>query len=108
MSRTLKDKPWKYKCPEQQWDYKYYANEDRYWFWYQALKKPGVLTKKKRSYEDYHGMSTPMWWIRVHMNRPQRRASRVWEAEVVKISNLEEVDMLDNPGVSRKPHIYYW
>ena len=56
---------------------------------------------------EYHWMSTPSWWTRLVMNRPQRRAGRIWErnaAHTVK----EELDVLDTPSVSHKPHQYYW
>lgn len=72
------------------------------------LKKPGVKSKKRKEVDtEYHWMSTPSWWTRLCMIKPQRREGSLWEREVVKISptDLEEVD---KPSVSRKPHIYYW
>lgn len=75
---------------------------------YISLEKPGVLIKKpKRTDTETHWMSTPSNWTRIMMNRPQRREGALWETEVLKISvaNLEEVD---KPSVSRKPHVYYW
>lgn len=77
------------------------------------LKKAGVHPKRRRSSAEpsyhypYYLKSTPMWWIHLFMNRPQRRKCRIWEREAIKytISKLEE---LDKPSVSRKPHLYYW
>lgn len=72
------------------------------------LKKAGALPKLRKELDtEDHWMSTPSWWTRLCMTKPQRREGRLWECEVVKISptDLEEVD---KPSVSRKPHIYYW
>ena len=52
-------------------------------------------------------MSTPSWWTRCMMNRPQRRAGSIWELTVTQ-TPIEEIDLLDTPSVSRKPHQYYW
>ena len=71
MSRTYKDRPFKIRFPEDQWDYKYYRVGDRWYFNYLAY--PGVLTKKKKNVDtDWHGMTTPSWFIREFMNQPQR------------------------------------
>lgn len=107
MSRTHKDTPWELRYPEQQWDYKYERNEDAHWYWFCALEKAGVLTKKKRSYNEYHGMPTPMWFIREFMTQPQRTRGKEWEKKIVKVP-LEELIDEHYPDVSRKPHIYYW
>jgi TATA-binding protein-associated factor Taf7 len=107
MSRSYKDTPWKLRYPEQQWDYKYAPNENHRWSWLYALQQPGVLTKKKRSYVEYHGMPTPMWWIREFMTQPQRTRGREWERQIVKYAVEDLVDV-DTPSVSRKPHLYYW
>ena len=105
MSGTFKDKPWKYKYPEKQWDYQY---EDGIDCWFARKQRPGVLSKKKRNSKDYyHGMSTPMWWVREVMNRPQRCKAKAWEHTVVKCS-VDELDAIDTPIASKKPHIYYW
>ena len=107
MSRTHKDRPWKLRYPERDFDYRYERRTDVHWYWYCALERAGVLTKKKRSYVEYHGMSTPMWWIREHMNQPQRTRGREWERKIVKYAVADLVDA-DTPSVSRKPHLYYW
>ena len=106
MSRTYKDTPWKLRYPEQQWDYKYERIEGYRW-WFRYLERPGVLTKKKRSYQEYHGMPTPMWWVREFMNQPQRTRGKEWEKKVINTPVDELVD-LDLPSVGRKPHLYYW
>ena len=107
MSRTHKDVPWKLRYPEQQWDYQYERNVFHHWPWYAALEKAGVLTKKKRHYKEYHGMPTPMWWIREYMTRPQRIRGKEWEKQIVKVPVSGLIDE-DVPNVSRKPHWYFW
>lgn len=115
MSRTHKDKPWKLRFPEQQLDYTHervpyrkWSNEFGYWYnlWCH-IEKPGVKTKKKRNHREYHGMPTPMWWVREFMNRPQRTRGKEWERKVVK-SDVHSIIDLDPPTVSRKPYLYYW
>lgn len=54
--------------------------------------------------EHYHHSSTPSWWTRVTMNRPQRRVGRIWERQVL----LHDLEDTVPPTVSKKPHIYYW
>ena len=107
MSRSYKDVPWKLRYPERDWGYRHYPNENARWPWFSALEKPGVLTKKKRHYEEYHGMSTPMWWVREFMTQPQRTRGKEWERQIVKyrVENLVDAEL---PSVSRKPHHYYW
>lgn len=104
MARTYKDRPSKLRFPEKQWDYRYH--EEHCWGNYRARR--GVLTKKRREVDtEWHWMSTPGWWIRQFMNRPQRRAGHAWEHDIVKWK-IEDIDLSDYPCVSRKPHIYYW
>lgn len=72
------------------------------------LKKPGVKRKKKKNDDTvYHWMSTPGWWIRVRMDRPQRRKSHLWEKQVVQ-AKVEDLEDEDPPIIGRKPHVYYW
>jgi hypothetical protein len=115
MSRTHKDKPWKLRQPESKWDfamervpYQKWSNEFQYWynFWC-YIERPGVKTKKKRSYKQYHGMPTPMWYVHEFMTVPQRAAGRQWEKKIVKVPIGRLIDE-DIPSVSRKPHWYYW
>ena len=107
MSRTYKDRPYKIRYPEEQWDYKYYrcgSWPSRFCF----LEYPGVLTKKKKHVDtENHWMSEPGWFIREFMNQPQRARGKQWEKKIVKVSKDNLIDV-DYPDVSRKPHIYYW
>jgi hypothetical protein len=86
MSNTEKDKPSKFKFPE------YFKDRNK-------TKKP------KEKDTEWHWMSTPSWWTRIMMNRPQRRKGKLWEATVKLEKTLDEVDP---PEVSKKPHKYYW
>lgn len=104
MSRTYKDRPYKIRFPEEQWDYKYYHCSKRFSF----LAYAGVLTKKKKHVDTVnHWMTTPSWFIREFMNQPQRTRGKQWERKIVKCPFEELIDE-DIPNVSRKPHIYYW
>ena len=107
MSRTIKDKHWKLKFPESGWDFDSIKLTDENSYSIRYVKLPGVKTKKKREEDtEWHWISsTPSWWTRLTMNRPQRRAGRVWEHNVLKLTDLEDCDP---PGVGHKPHIYYW
>ena len=116
MSRTYKDKPWKYLEPEltdYHFDYekleleKYSNYSDRWYVSYKYIQRPGMRTKKPRHYYERQWMTTPMWWIRCMMTVPQRRQGRAWEHKVVSM-NITDVDLADTPPNSRKPHIYYW
>lgn len=107
MSRTLKDKNWKLKFPEldPRFDSVKITSDTSYGIRY--IQLPGVKAKKKRELDtDWHWINTtPSWWTRLMMNRPQRRAGRVWEHLVLKQQDLEECDP---PGVGHKPHVYYY
>jgi hypothetical protein len=107
MSRTLKDRNWKFKYPELSWDYDTVRITSDSGFTIRYLKLPGVKTKKRKELDtDWHYLrNSPGWWTRLTMNRPQRRAGHVWEHEVLKQADLEDCDP---PGVGHKPHIYYW
>jgi hypothetical protein len=92
MSRTLKDRPPRVRFPEV---YPFFDGErtkkrkeiDHVWHWLQA---------------------TPSWWTNLFMNRPQRREAQQWEREIQKVQNLEELEDVETPNVSKKPHKYYW
>lgn len=70
-------------------------------FW---LKKAGVRPKKRKKVDtEDNWMTTPGWWVRLTMNRPQRREVHLWERKAL-FSDIEE---LIQP--SRKVgHVYYW
>jgi hypothetical protein len=106
MSRTNKDKNWKLKYPEAQWNFDSFKIFDDGNYRVRYIKLPGVKTKKRKELDcEWHWVSnTPSWWTRLTMNRPQRRAGRVWEQKVL----LEDLEETDPPGVSHKPHHYYW
>jgi hypothetical protein len=102
MSRTYKDKPSKLKYDA--WDKDRERIEDTY-YW---LDLPTTRVKKRKELDtEEHWMSTPAWWTRLMMNRPQRRECKLWERDALK-SSPDSLDDLDKPSISRKPHIYYW
>lgn len=115
MSRTYKDKPYRIRHPrvvdydvieyQKYYNPKYYSDGP---YWYTAklyLKRAGVHQKKpKRVDTEDHWMTTPGWWIRLAMTKPQRRRASMWERKVL----FEDLELCDPPGVSRKPHQYYW
>jgi hypothetical protein len=127
MSRTYKHVKREHTHPEQVWDYgreclpyqtkalEWVYNEEtgryesretkrlvtRYYY----VDKPGVFTKKRKEVDtEWHWMSTPSWWTRLTMNKPQRRKGRVWERKVL----FQELEEVDPPGVGHKPHQYYY
>jgi hypothetical protein len=129
MSRTYKTQPNRLKYK------KYFDDDGYYWVNYTRvyvsyytkeeregpaqfrLKKAGHFPKLKRFEPEWKWwQTTPSWWIRTYMQKPQRRAGSMWEREVVKTFNqsvheydkYDNVEQLDTPSVSRKPHIYYW
>lgn len=122
MSRTYKDKPIKFRFPES-YDWSWGTEKVPYTYTYQPwgtgepvdvvryhyLQKPGVKTKKKREVDsEWHWMgSTPSWWTRVTMNRPQRREAHLWEHDVARMP-IDELEEADKPNVSHKPHVYYY
>lgn len=71
------------------------------------VERPGVMPKKPRHIDTTWNWlgSTPSSWTRMMMNRPMRHRGRGWEKRVLRESDLENTDP---PGVSRKPHHYYW
>lgn len=126
MSRTYKDKKWELRHPEDAIHYGMhrvpytttikYFNPDEGRFEdtgvevtrYRYLPTKGAKTKK-RKHEDtsWHWMSTPSWWTRMMMNRPQRREAHLWEQEASH-TPIEDLEELDKPNTSHKPHKYYW
>lgn len=84
MSRTYKDRPSSIRFPSEE-----------------------NSKKKKRIDSVWHWMSTPSWWTRMMMNRPQRMKGRHWENRIVK-EDVAEIDLIVSPDVNRKPHQYYW
>ena len=102
MSRTLKDRPSRVK--HEPWDRDLVRVPGSYYF----MKLPTTKTKKRKEVDtEEHWMSTPSWWIRLMMNKPQRRGGSLWERRAV-LTDLEGLLDLDTPDVSRKPHVYFW
>lgn len=126
MSRTHKDLPYKIKYPHDRWtDRVRIEGTTEHGHYYIDLPTT-KLKKRKRQDVEYHWMTTPMWFVRDFMNRPQRRQNKLWEAKLrnknleswhlsngcVKISwdNEDKIwlESLDTPNISRKPFKYYW
>ncbi len=119
MSRTYKDRPSRVRFPrENEYFPVPYIRVGRNWKtgeyeerlgWY-FIKKPTALPKKRRTDDsEWHWQSTPSWWTRIFMNRPQRIASKRWEREIVKYSFWDIAnDDFDPPLIGDKPHTYYW
>lgn len=100
MSRTHKDRHWKLRFPEETFEFGY--NIDGTYRW---LKKPGVKTKKKRNYRRWEWLqSTPSWWTRVMMHKPQRRKCRLWERTL----HYQDIEEADCPFFKNKPHVYFY
>ena len=99
MSRTYKDKPSrvlhdpydKDRVMTETWHYR---------------ELPTTKTKKRKEVDtEWHWMSTPSWWTRLNMVRPERRAAHLQEVMALKVVDLEDIDFVDT---GRKPHQYYW
>ncbi len=119
MSRTYKDRPSRIRFPNgflNDGGYEYFEYEletprvswsgrvithSRY-----SLQRAGFLPKKRRREDtEWHWQSTPSWWTRMYMRRPERvRANR----EVAKIKHMIDLEEVDIPNLKRKPHVYYW
>ena len=97
MSRTYKDKP--SKILHESW------NKDMVWTGSGYLHLPTTKTKKRKEVDtEWHWMSTPSWWTRMTMIKPERRASKLLERKAL-ISDLVDFEI---PDTGRKPHIYYY
>ena len=122
MSRTYNTKPVRLRYPEfcMKKEDKYnivpyvrcyldpITGEEKAYKYHVWMKKPGIFPKKKKCDDyEYRWMTTPMWWCKVMMNRPQRKAGKRWERQVVQQS-IESLNYTDTPSISRKPHVYYW
>lgn len=121
MSRTYKDKPQKYKDPsacDYTWGHEKVPYDHTYHnfrtgeeltvtsYWLRDL--PGVKPKRRKELDtEWHWMTTPSWWTRMMMNRPQRRSCHLWEHQAARM-DLESLEDLDTPPSGKKPHKYYW
>ena len=99
MSRTFKDKPSKLIWGDYSQDYVYLEN---YSHIFRKTTKPKL--RKEVDTED-HWMTTPSWWTKMMMIRPERRAAHLLEVAALKTADIEDVDF---PDLGKKPHIYYW
>jgi hypothetical protein len=129
MSRTYKDKPNRLKYDRYDKDMVVYSTEEverdhhielkngefvrvdwpeEEWRTYTRISyiygKTSKTKKRKEQDCEWHWMSTPSWWTRLTMNRPQRRQGKLWERAVL----FEDIEEADPPGVGHKPHNYYW
>ncbi len=109
MSRTLKDRP--SRVQHEPWDKDrspIYTEYKGCILRYSYILNKTTKTKKRRKVDtEWHWMSTPSWWTRLMMNKPQRRAGSIWERKAV-LTDFSSLLELDTPGVGRKPHVYYW
>lgn len=65
----------------------------------------GDKAKRRAFGTNWRWQSTPGWWVRMQMTRPQRRAVKVWE---VMARNATDLDRIDMPPHGKKPHLYFW
>lgn len=64
--------------------------------------------KKAKLFNPWHWLrSTPSWWTRLTMNRPQRRAAHNWERKA-STTDIEKLEDVDTPSHGKKPHQYFW
>lgn len=102
MSRTYKDKPSKLRFDLYMKDWILVEN-----YGYPKYR-PGKTTKTKKRKEvdtEDHWMSTPSWWTRLVMIKPERRSAHLQEKKVLLAEDIEDVDF---PDLGKKPHIYFW
>jgi len=115
MSRTYKDVPWKHRDVENNYDHGRHrvayvgvsATIGEYTtYWLRDIK--GAKRKKKRRVDTkWHWMTTPGWFIKEFMTKPQRAACKQWERKLVQMS-YDELHEVMVPFIGYKPHIYYW
>lgn len=100
MSRTHKDRPYKLQYPT--WDADYIWLEG-----YGYRKGKTTIPKKKKKVDDeWHWCSsTPSWWNHLFHTKPRRRAAHIWEVNALKAIELEDID---KPNESNRPHKYYY
>ena len=51
--------------------------------------------------------STPGWWVRMMMTKPQRRIASMWQRNAEKLPP-DALESAGQPPHGRKPHIYFW
>lgn len=104
MSRTYKDRPYKFSVEQQERDARWYyvpvevagfcTNGEPYtWVRNISMYRPGVIRKKKRhEVVEKHWMHNPGWFNKMFMNRPDRRKMRAWEHKVLLEVDIEDTD----------------
>jgi hypothetical protein len=117
MSRTYKDRPSRIRFAKpEQYEYCEYELAVPRLNWRGELmtnskysvKRPGILTKKPRRKDtEWHWQSTPSWWTRMYMLRPERTRGNRETAKIKRIP-LDEIDLVDVADLKKKPHVYYW
>lgn len=109
MSRTYKDKPYKLK-PVNDWsqdkEYIHPIFGDDYYISGYHIERPTTKAKKRKEVDtEDHWMTTPSWWTKMTMIRPERRAAHLLEVKTLKTLDLEDVDF---PDLGKKPYVYFW
>jgi hypothetical protein len=99
MSRTYKDKPYRFQYPS--WDADYIWLEG---YGHREAKTTKTKKRKKEDTED-HWMTTPSWWVNMIMTKPERRNAHLLEKKALVAVDLEDFEI---PDLGRKPYIYYW
>lgn len=104
MSRTFKDKPSKLK--HEAWDKDTIRVEGTDTKWEYRIELPTTKTKKRKEIDTKdHWMSTPSWWTKLTMIKPERRSAHLLERKALIVEDLEDFEI---PDLGRKPHIYYY
>ncbi len=100
MSRTIKDKPYSLV-------HKGYWLQDQIPLEYYGYRLGKTTKPKKRKEVDTedHWMSTPGWWVKMMMTKPERRNAHLLEKKVLRTEDIDDVDF---PDLGRKPHVYFW
>lgn len=57
------------------------------------------------TFHSKHKLSTPSWWIRDIMTKPQRTEVRRLIKQTLKLRDLENAPLFP---LAKRPHEYYW
>jgi hypothetical protein len=114
MSRTRKDKPTKFRDDVNSYSGSYQGLYDsRYWeMCRENVHKKFHSRPKLRKTKDYesHWMSTPSWWTRLYMTRPQRKRQNQYlkQYDLIVLDDLDLLEESDIAFTGLKPHVYFW
>lgn len=101
MSRTYKDKPYKFKYDA--WDKDIVKVE-----YFYRIYLPTTKPKKRKAVDtEHHWMSTPSWWNHLFHTKPIRINFRTFLSNAKK-SSINDLNLLLEPLDSNKPHKYFW